>query len=92
MRRDVVGIEKIRFDNIEIISFEDSISKEKLSEIENGTSNLKIEDFTGETTLEDVTVLVGNGAKIVSTKLSSNLLFFLLPFSSPLIHYSTMKK
>ena len=44
----------------------------KLSEIENGTSNLKIEDFTGETTLEDATVLVGNGAKIVSTKLSSN--------------------
>lgn len=44
----------------------------KLSEIKNGTSNLKLADFTGESKLEDITVLVGNGAKITSTKLSSN--------------------
>ncbi|MGN1299524.1 MAG: hypothetical protein ACI4UE_06055 [Candidatus Scatovivens sp.] len=44
----------------------------KLSEINNGTSNLKLTDFTGETKLEDAIVLVGKGAKITSTKLSSN--------------------
>lgn len=44
----------------------------KLSDIENGTKNLKIDDFTGETKLEDATVLVGKGAKITSAKLSSS--------------------
>lgn len=44
----------------------------ELGKIENGTENLKIEDFTGETSLEKASVLVGKGAKIVSTKLSSN--------------------
>ena len=44
----------------------------KLSEINNGTKNLKIDEFTGETKLEDVTVLIGNGAKITTTKLSSS--------------------
>lgn len=44
----------------------------KLSDIENGTKNLKLDDFTGESKLEDATVLVGKGAKITSTKLSSS--------------------
>ena len=44
----------------------------ELNEIKNGTNKLKLEDFTGETSLEKVSVLVGKGAKIVSTKLSSN--------------------
>lgn len=44
----------------------------KLSEIPDGTKNLKLDDFTGETKLEDVEVLVGKGAKLISTKLSSN--------------------
>ncbi len=45
----------------------------KLSQIENGTANLRISDFSQGDKLEDVDVLVGNRAKIISTKLSSNV-------------------
>ena len=44
----------------------------ELGEIENAVENLDIKDFTGETSLEKASVLVGKGAKIVSTKLASN--------------------
>lgn len=43
----------------------------KLSQIENGTSNLKKEDFTGSTSLGDQVVVIGGG-KFVSTALSSS--------------------
>ena len=43
----------------------------KLSTIENGTTNLSIDDFNGITDLSNVDVVVGN-AKLVSTKLKSS--------------------
>ena len=44
----------------------------ELGTINNAVKNLKLNDFTGETSLEKASVLVGKGAKIVSTKLSSS--------------------
>ena len=43
----------------------------KLSEIENGVSNLKASDFTGTTALADQIVVIGGG-KFISTALSSS--------------------
>jgi uncharacterized repeat protein (TIGR01451 family) len=43
----------------------------KLSTIENGTTNLKLEDFTDVKSLDDVDVVVGS-AKLTSTKLKSS--------------------
>lgn len=44
----------------------------KLSDIENGTSNLTKDDFTGITDLKDVEVVTGKNVKLTSTKLKSN--------------------
>ena len=44
----------------------------ELGTINNVEKNLKLDDFTGESSLEKASVLVGKGAKIVSTKLSSS--------------------
>ena len=44
----------------------------KLTDIENGTANLSVDDFTGVTDLADVEVVTGNYIKLTSTKLKSN--------------------
>ena len=51
-------------------SIPDDCTTIKLNTIENGTSNLKIDDFTGVSNLSDVDVVVGK-AKLISTKLKS---------------------
>ena len=44
----------------------------KLTDIENATANLSVEDFTGITDLSEVEVVTGNYIKLTSTKLKSN--------------------